>query len=82
MQLIGWVAAILLAFCAIPAAIDAYRRKACYMNKLFLHTWLWGEVAGTIYVTAQLDWPLMFNYWLNLICTAILVYYRRDYDSK
>lgn len=78
MNILGWLASILLALCALPQTISAIQNKACYLDKWFLWLWLSGEILGLIYVAVRQDWPLILNYLLNTICTAILVYHRKD----
>lgn len=81
MVFIGWVGAVLFAFCGLPQAIKTYRTKqAKDFSILFLIMWLGGEVFTFSYVfhdnTVKSNWqlPLLFNYLLNTIIVVYLLY--------
>lgn len=38
--------------------------------------WLFGELFTVSYVWPKQDWPLLFNYFFNLICLAVVLRYK------
>jgi hypothetical protein len=72
--MIGWLAALCFALCAVPLAWDGIRGRSERMNPFFLTLWTAGEVFGCIYTFDRADWPLFTNYTVNLGC--LLLYYR------
>ena len=44
MELLGWIGSGLLAFCAVPEAYLAWRRKGSSLTWTFLSIWWLGEV--------------------------------------
>ena len=77
--LVGWLGAQLLAFCGLPAVIEAVKiGNANGYNMGFLLMWFFGELF-TLYYILQLEefsMPLIFNYSLNLILITILIGYK------
>lgn len=80
-ELIGWLGAQLLAWCAAPAAFEVFQQgHANGYNVLFLAMWGLGEVFTAVYVYLKhgIDKPLHFNYAVNLFfITFILIYVAR-----
>ncbi len=84
---IGYIGAILFAFCAVPQVIKTWKTKrARDLSWLFLLFWLFGEVLTLIYigiddVIHQLTHiPLYLNYAFNIILVLYLVYAKAAYD--
>lgn len=74
---IGWVGSILLALCAIPLAWQCYKQKHSNgISNWFIAMWLFGEILTTIYVLDKKDYPLLFNYALNIICLSVVIRYK------
>lgn len=77
METIGWVGGLLLAFCAIPQAIQSYLQKHSNgMSIPFLMMWLIGEVFVFAYVLPKQDYPLLINYAVNILCLIVICWYR------
>ena len=77
MQTIGWLGSILFAICAIPQALQSIRDgHSRGLNWGFLVAWLLGEILTLIYIWPKQDYPLMFNYLMNLIFLGIMVRYK------
>lgn len=77
MDLIALAGSLLLALCAIPAAIEAYRDKKCYYSWPFLWMWTVGEILSCIYLVSIQDWILLINYTANIACCLVLLYYNK-----
>lgn len=75
MNTIGWIGSLLLAVCAVPQALKTMEEKTCSFSPLTLQLWFWGEVFTLVYVTYQMDYPLIFNMVVNLLCVSVLLYY-------
>jgi uncharacterized protein with PQ loop repeat len=77
MELIGWIGSTLLALCGVPLAWQTFKQKHAYgISNLFLAMWLIGEILTFVYVLPKKDYPLLFNYSLNIVCLAIVVRYK------
>lgn len=76
-ELAGWLGNLLLSVCAIPLAIAAWRTKRVDIDPIFLYTWISGEVLGMVYAVSLGAWPIICNFTINLVCLAIVTYYRR-----
>lgn len=77
MEFIGWIGSILLAFCGLPQAIECFKKgNAKGINWQFLMMWLSGELFTIVYVFPKNDWPLMFNYSINVICISVIVWFK------
>ena len=75
--MIGWMGAILFAICGLPQAIQCAREgHAKGLNWFFLLAWFWGEVLTIIYVWPKADYPLLFNYFLNLLFLVVILRYK------
>jgi hypothetical protein len=67
----------MLALCAIPLAMQVARAKnALGMSTMFLLLWTGGEICTLVYVAPTLNYPLIFNYIVNLGCLAVVWYYK------
>lgn len=77
MESIGWIGAIMLAFCGLPQAVECIRKgNANGLNWSFLLMWLGGELFTIAYVFPKSDWPLIFNYSVNIVCISVIVWYK------
>lgn len=77
MEIIGWMGAVLFAICGLPQAIQCYREgHANGLNWFFLLAWFFGEVLTIIYVWPKSDYPLLFNYFLNLLFLIVIIRYK------
>jgi uncharacterized protein with PQ loop repeat len=77
MEIIGWLGAVLFAICGLPQAIQCYKDgHARGLNWFFLLAWFWGEVLTIIYVWPKSDYPLLFNYSLNLVFLVVIIRYK------
>ena len=81
-ELIGYVAALLLAACGAPLAVEAMWRGKSSMSEtlgtiLFVWMWFIGELMMITYVGAEIghDPVLFLNYGLNIGITGIILYY-------
>jgi len=73
-ELSGWLGGILLALCAIPEVISAYRTKRCGLTWGFLLIWYLGEWFTAIPVIFKVKEPfLIFNYTLNIVLISYLI---------
>jgi len=78
-EMLGYIGAILFAFCGLPQAIKSYREgHAEGLSHLFIWMWFWGEVLTICYVLLKhgLDIPLIGNYTFNLLLLAIIIRYK------
>ena len=77
MEIVGWIGSILLALCAVPLAWESYRQKHSNgISNLFLTMWLVGELLTAAYVLPKKDYPLLFNYGLNIACLIVVIRYK------
>ena len=77
MEIIGWIGGIMLALCTVPQAIQSYRQKhSLGISKLFLGMWLAGELLTATYVFPKHNYPLLFNYAVNVVCLVIIGWYK------
>ena len=77
MEMIGWAGAILFAICGLPQAVQCAREgHARGLNWFFLLAWFFGEVLTIIYVWPKADYPLLFNYFLNLLFLVVILRYK------
>ena len=81
MEIIGWIGAVLLAFCGVPQAIKTfYTKRATDFSWFFLFMWYFGEILVVVYVIndnyINNNWqlPLIFNYVLNILIITYLLY--------
>lgn len=76
-ELVGWIGAFFFAICAIPQAWKSLKDKhSDGLSLMFLVYWLLGEIFMTIYVWPTGDLPLLSNYFINLLLTSIIFYYK------
>ena len=77
MENIGWIGSILLAFCGLPQAIEAYKTKSSAgLTWGFIIMWFVGELCTFVYIIPKMDLPLLFNYSANIIFLIIIIYYK------
>lgn len=82
-ELFGWLGSILLAFCALPQAYYSWKlKRADHFSATFLAMWLGGEILLLIYVVPNKDYPLILNYFLNIVFINVIVYYKLSGKSK
>ncbi len=78
-RMLGWVGAILFAFCAVPQVIRTMKDgHAENLSSLFLWMWFSGAVlcaGGTLLDVGVVPW-LLVNYLLNLLCVIALLRYK------
>lgn len=77
MEIIGWIGAVLFAACGFPQAVECWRKG--HSNGLawgFLGMWLGGEILTLVYIVPKQDWPLIFNYVVNLGFLAVMLRYK------
>ena len=75
-ELIGWIGGVCFAACAIPQVLETLRTRQCSVVWGTLLLWTIGEVCTLVYVLPTGKWPLIFNYLINLISLAIMLYYK------
>lgn len=76
MELVGWIGSMLLALCGLPQAIKSIRSGTSRgISLLMLLMWFSGEVFGLVYVISLASYPLIFNYFLNLVLLLIILKY-------
>ena len=77
--LIGWLGGLLLALCGLPQAVQSVQQGHSQgVSELFITMWGVGEILLMVYVLrsrAKPDWPLLFNYAMNLTFIGIIAYY-------
>lgn len=77
MELIGWLGSILLAACGMPLAWQSFKQKHSNgISNTFLAMWLVGELLTFAYILPKQDYPLLFNYSLNIICIVVVIRYK------
>lgn len=77
MEIIGWIGSVLFAACGLPQAVACW--QAGHARGLawgFLLMWFVGEILTLVYVLPKLDWPLIFNYVVNLVFLVIMLRYK------
>ena len=77
LELIGWIGTSLLAMCALPLAYESYKNKHSNgISNIFIAMWLIGELLTFAYVLPKKEYPLLFNYGLNIVCLAVVIRYK------
>ncbi len=76
METVGWIGSILLAICALPEAISAFKRKKTTVPWSLLVPWGLGELFTLVYVISKLDYALIVNYGLNIIFLCVILKYK------
>jgi len=77
----GFTGGILLSICSIPEALRSYREKVCHIGWGMLLLWLGGEIGLLVYEVKTMAIPRLINYFLNLLCIIIMIYYKK-YPKK
>lgn len=76
-EFLGWAGSILLAFCALPQAVESWRRGSSIgVTWGLLLMWGIGEVLTFIYVLPKMEIPLLFNYAANMIFLIVIAYFK------
>lgn len=78
-DIIGWIAGGLFAFCAFPQALKTYKDGHAYdLSPVTLWMWAVGEVLMIIYTIGDIGFngPLLFNYTFNLASLVIIMRYK------
>lgn len=78
-EIIGWIAGILFAFCGLPQALKSFRDgHSDGISYGLIYMWLGGELLMQYYVLIKhgLDMPLLVNYWINSIFVVIILKYK------
>jgi len=77
METVGWIGAVLFAICGLPQAWQCYHDgHSRGLNWFFLAAWLGGEILTIIYIWPKRDYPLLFNYLLNLVFLGVMIRYK------
>lgn len=77
LEYIGWAGSILLAFCGLPQAFQSYKvQNSDGITWGFLLMWFVGEILTIIYILPKWYWPLLFNYFANVIFISVIIYYK------
>jgi uncharacterized protein with PQ loop repeat len=77
LELIGWIGAIAFALCGLPQAILSYKQgHAMGISWGFLGLWYVGEICTLIYIMPTQQWPLIFNYVMNLLFVTVVLRYK------
>ena len=77
LDLLGWLGGLMLAFSAVPQALESYRCKNSNgLTWPFLMMWFWGEVFMIVYIVPKGDIILIANYAINLFLVAIILRYK------
>ncbi len=77
MDTLGWIGAVFFAICGLPQAAQSVREgHSKGLNWFFLLAWFIGEVCTIVYVWPKADWPLLFNYLVNLVFLLIMLKYK------
>lgn len=74
---LGYMGGFLLAFCSVPEAFLAFKRKDSGLSWPFLMMWLWGEIFIIIPIIFDIKVGfLLLNYTLNIVLILIICYYK------
>jgi len=77
MEFLGWIGSILLAFCALPQAIESWRTgNSRGVAWGLLVMWGLGEAFMILHVLPMGNVPLLFNYSANMILIGIITFYK------
>lgn len=78
----GFIGGIMLSICSVPEAIKSYREKKCDIGWGMLLLWLGGEIGLLVYEVKTMALPRLINYFLNLLCILVLVFYKKSPGLK
>ena len=78
----GFVGGIMLSICSVPEALKSYREKKCDIGWGMLLLWLGGEIGLLVYEVKTMALPRLINYFLNLLCILVLVFYKKNPGLK
>ena len=73
----GFVGGIMLSICSVPEAIKSYQEKRCDIGWGMLWLWFGGEIGLLVYESKTMALPRLINYFLNLLCIIVLLYYKK-----
>jgi uncharacterized protein with PQ loop repeat len=77
LPVVGWIGAILLAFCGLPQAIHSWRTgSSAGVTWGLISMWGLGEVFTIVYVFPKMDWPLLFNYAANIVFISVIMWFK------
>jgi uncharacterized protein with PQ loop repeat len=77
MDILGWIGSVLLAFCALPQAIESWRTGSSQgVAWGLLIMWGLGELFMILHVWPLGDVPLLLNYSANIILVGIIAFYK------
>lgn len=76
MEAFGIIGSILLGCCAAPEAIYSHIKGRNDNSWTFLLMWFIGEICVLIYVIPKKDFPLIFNYGLNILFISVIIWYK------
>lgn len=76
-EFLGWAGGVLLALCGAPLAINAVLKGKDDTNRVFLWSWYIGEILTISYIHIKhgFDYPLLFNYGMNILFITAILYY-------
>lgn len=79
LDLIGWTSAIMFAFCGAPQAWLCYKTGNAHgLAWSYLVMLLVGEILGIIYIFPQNNYPILFNYVINLVFLVVMLNYKSN----
>ena len=77
LSVVGWVGALLLAFCGLPQALHSWRAGSSDgVTWGLISMWGLGEVFTIVYVFPRMDWPLLFNYSANIVFISVIMWFK------
>lgn len=80
---LGWVGSVLLAACAVPEVVNAYKTGKCGITWGMLWVWQAGEVLTWLAVVTKIGSPfLLFNYSVNIVLISYLIWVKRRSGLK
>ncbi len=74
-ELVGTIGSLAFAISGVPAAYAAIKAKTCSYPKSFLALWGFAELLMIVYAFGASQHLLLFNYFPNLVCLAVLTYF-------
>ena len=80
--MIAWVGSFCLSMCALPQLIKVWRtRDASSLSWGFLGLWGIGELGLLIEVLSTGSYPLIANYYLNIVAVLLLIVAKLFWDA-